>query len=165
MDFHDEHTFDAPIEQVWAMFCDPASHVRKFEGMGHRDIEVLESTITDDSARIVIRRVVDVELPGFARRVLKPTNTVTSTDEWRRLEDGTCQGSQHVDTSGAPVEITATTRLTPHGEQTTYAVDVHVQVKVPVIGGKLADWAKGMVRDQLDREFAAGDSWLAEHRA
>lgn len=164
MDFHDVHTFDAPIGEVWAMFSDVQSHVRKFEGMGHRDIEVLESTVTDDSLRIVIRRVVDVDLPGFAKRVLKPTNTVTTTDEWHRRDDGSFEGTQHVDTAGAPVTISASTRLTPSGEQTTYAVDVHVEVKVPLIGGKLADWAKGMVRDQLDQEFAAGDTWLAEHR-
>jgi hypothetical protein len=165
MDFHDEHTFDAPIDDVWAMFRDPQSHLRKFEGMGHRDIEVLESSADDDSFHLVIRRVVDVDLPGFARRVLKPTNTVTTTDDWRRLPDGSCAGTQQVDTAGAPVRISASTTLTPAGERTTYGVDVHVEVKVPLIGGKLADWAKGMVRDQLDAEFAAGDAWLAEHRA
>jgi hypothetical protein len=42
-------------------------------------------------------------------------------------------------------------------------VKVNLDVKVPLIGGKLADWAKGSVKEQLDQEFAAGDRWLAAH--
>jgi hypothetical protein len=171
MDFTGSHTFAAPIEAVWAMFRDPQSHLDKFASMGHRDIEVLESETTEQSFRIVVRRVVEVDLPGFAKRVLKPTNTVTTTDDWRRADDGTCTGVQHVATEGAPVKIDATTRLEPaeslgpSGDAATrYDVTVHLEVKVPLIGGKLADWAKGMVREQLDQEFTAGDAWLDRDR-
>ena len=163
MKFTDEHEFDAPIDAVWAMFRDPTSHTTKFEAMGHRDIEVLESDSSDDRLHIVVRRVVEVDLPGFAKRVLKPTNTVTTTDDWVRHDDGGCTGVQKVETEGAPVKIDATTELTPNGEHTRYLVTVNLDVKVPLIGGKLADWAKGSVRDQLEQEFAAGDRWLASH--
>jgi hypothetical protein len=160
MDFTDHHTFDAPIDAVWAMFCDPASHVAKFESMGHRDIQVVESERADDSFRLVVRRLVDVDLPGFAKKVLKPTNTVTTTDTWQRDGD-IYTGAQVVETAGAPVKISATTELAPDGRRTSYSATVHLEVKVPLIGGKLADWAKGMVSEQLVQEFAAGDRWLA----
>jgi hypothetical protein len=163
MDFTGEHEFDAPLDAVWAMFRDPQSHLAKFTSMGHRDIEVLETEGDDDAFHIVVRRVVDVDLPGFAKRVLKPTNTVTTTDDWQRHPDGTCTGAQHVSTEGAPVKIDATTKLEDRGDTTGYSVAVHLEVKVPLIGGKLGDWAKGMVREQLDQEFSAGDAWLAAH--
>lgn len=166
MDFSGEHTFDAPIDAVWDMFRDPQSHLTKFEAMGHRDIELVEAD-TDDPDRftITVRRVVDVDLPGFAKRVLKPTNTVTSTDVWQRNPDGTCTGEQKVDTEGAPVKIAATTTLRPDGDgRTAYEVKVRLDVKVPLIGGKLADWSKGKVQEQLDQEFEAGDAWLAGAR-
>jgi hypothetical protein len=160
MDFTDQHVFDAPIDAVWSMFCDPSSHLAKFEDMGHRDIEIVESESSADRFHIVVRRVVDVDLPGFAKRVLKPSNTVITTDDWDRAADGSCSGVQKVETQGAPVKISATTALTAEGERTRYDVSVHLEVKVPLIGGKLSDWAKGMVREQLDQEFAAGDRWL-----
>lgn len=163
MDFTGEHVFAAPLDAVWAMFRDPQSHVAKFERMGHRDIEVLEADSSDDRFHIVVRRAVDTELPGFAKRVLKPTNTVTTTDDWQRVSDERCTGAQTVSTEGAPVHISSSTTLTARGDTTHYAVQVHVEVKVPLIGGKLADWAKGMVRDQLEQEFAAGDAWLSSH--
>ena len=32
------HTFDRPLDEVWAMFGTIDAHVAKFEGMGHREI-------------------------------------------------------------------------------------------------------------------------------
>jgi hypothetical protein len=163
MEFTDEHRFDAPIDAVWAMFRDPESHRAKFADMGHREIEVLESDASDDGFHIKVKRVVTVDLPGFAKRVLQPTNTVTTTDDWSREADGTCVGNQVVDTEGAPVKIDASTRLAADGDSTVYSVTVNLDVKVPLIGGKLANWAQGSVQEQLDEEFAAGDRWLAAH--
>lgn len=154
------HTFDAPIDRVWAMFHDPASHLAKFTSMGHRELEVVVNDQSDDALRLVIRRVVDAELPGFARKVLKPSNTVTSDDRWRRTAVG-AEGEFTVETQGAPVKASGTTRLEPRGDQTYYEVTVDVEVKVPVIGGKISDWARGDIAKQFEQEFAAGDAWLA----
>jgi hypothetical protein len=164
MRFTDGHHFAAPLDDVWAMFRDPTSHVRKFTRMGHREVTVVESSGDDDGFHLVVRRLVDVDLPGFAKRVLKPTNTVTTTDSWHRRPDGTCEGTQQIDTQGAPVQISATTSLRPDGDGTRYEIAVDLEVKVPLIGGRLADWSTGMVRDQLADEFAAGDAWLGGER-
>lgn len=157
------HTFDAPIDQVWAMFADPASHVAKFASMGHRDIQIVTEERSDDELHLVVKRVVDTDLPGFAKKVLKPSNTVVSDDRWRRNPDGSCAGEFRVDTEGAPVKAKGTTRLEARGEQTFYEVAVDVEVKVPIVGGKIADWAKGDIAKQFEQEFAAGDAWLAAH--
>lgn len=162
MDFTGTHTFAAPIEQVWAMIRDQEAHVSKFAGMGHTDIEVIEYDTSEDHVRLVVSRTITVELPGFAKKVLKPTNTVLSTDEWRRNADGTCTGSFSVDTPGAPIHSTGRTLLRADGDDRTfYEIAVHLDVKVPIIGGKIASWAKGDVVKQIDMEFAAGESWLA----
>jgi len=163
MDTGASHTFDAPIERVWAMFTDQASHLAKFESMGHRDIDVLECTSTDDTFLIKVSRVVDFELPGFAKKVLSPTNTVVSVDEWRDNGDGTYSGTFMADTKGAPVDVKGTTHLEPAGDKTDYRVTVQLKVNVPLIGGKIEKWAKGDTEKQLDQEFDAGDAWLASH--
>lgn len=162
MEVRGTHVFDAPIDRVWAMFHDPASHVAKFTRMGHRDVEVVDCQQHDDRLLLTIRRLVTVEVPGFAKRVLKPTNTVVSVDDWRRHDDGTCSGSYTVEAKGAPIEVRGTTKLTPDGDRTTYEVSVSVDVNIPLIGGKLASWAKADVEQQLLDEFAAGEHWLAD---
>jgi hypothetical protein len=158
------HTFDHPIDDVWAMFADIDAHVAKFEGMGHREIEVLEYSADDREVLVKIQRVVELEIPGFAKRFLKPVNTVTTTDRWQAADDGTYRGTFSADAKGAPVEVKGTTRLEPDGElRTAYQVSVELKVNVPLVGGRIASWASGDVDRQLRQEFEAGDSWLADH--
>jgi hypothetical protein len=163
MDQTARHTFDAPIDQVWAMFCDQEAHVAKFDSMGHRNIDVLECTNDDNAFMIKIKRDVDVDLPGFAKKVLKPTNTVISIDNWRRNDDGSLSGDFVLDTIGAPVDIKGTTKVTSDGEKSVYEIAFSLKVNVPLIGGKIANWANDDANKQLDMEFAAGDTWLSSH--
>jgi hypothetical protein len=158
------HTFEHPIDEVWAMFNDVDSHVAKFEGMGHREVEVLDFSAGDGRVYVKIRRVVELELPSFAKRFVKPVNTVTSTDRWTANDDGTYGGTFSADAKGTPVKISGTTRLEPDGpERTDYEITVDLAVNVPLVGGKLSDWASGNVDRQLRDEFDAGDTWLDAH--
>ena len=146
------------------MFADQDSHVAKFEGMGHRDIKVLAYDNQGSDIEIKVSRVVDVDLPGFAKKVLKPTSTVESTDTWHDNGDGTYGGTFVADAKGQPVDVKGTTRLEPDGDdKTTYQVTATVKVNVPLVGGKIEKWAKGDIEQQLQDEFSAGEKWLAAH--
>ena len=158
------HRFDAPIDKVWAMFGDPQSHVTKFEKMGHHDVEVVSEEATDDSLHIVITRNVDIDgIPGFAKKFIKPTNTVVSDDRWERRSETECGGEFTLDTKGVPMAIHGHTKATADGDQTTYDVTVELKVNVPLIGGKLEGFGKGITERQLQQEFELGDAWLASH--
>jgi hypothetical protein len=165
MEIKGSHTYAASLDQVLSMMRDRDATLAKYEGMGHRDVELIECDGNDAALRIKSTRVVDVELPGFAKKVLKPTNTMIQTDEWHRSTDGGgWDGTFDVEVKGAPVHIHGSMRLTPDGAATTHDVTLHVDVKVPLIGGRIADWAaKHDVRRTLDAEYEYGDKWLAEH--
>ncbi len=164
MEFSETHVFDAPIEKVWAMFTDQASHIAKFESMGHRNIDVRTCEVDDAGLRLVIAREVTVDLPSFAKKVLKPTNTVVSTDIWKDNGDGTYGGTFTADAKGAPIDVHGTTRIEPTADgKTKYTVTTDVKVNVPLIGGKISNFAKGNIEQQMRDEFACGDRWLASH--
>lgn len=164
MDVSDSHTYAAPVDTVLDMFADPEAVVARYEGMGHRDVQVLESTRTADSLTVRTSRVVEVDLPGFARKVLSPTNTMEQTDQWTAAGDGSWDGTVAVHVQGAPVQMSGTMRLEPAGDETTMHLTLSMSVKVPLVGGKIADWAgKNDVPRTIAAEFAAGDAWLADH--
>jgi hypothetical protein len=147
-------TYPAPIDAVLALLRDPEATAAKYTSQGHQDVEVLECGDHDGGIRIVSKRVVTVDLPGFAKRVLKPTNTMRQTDEWRPAADGSWTGTFDVEVSGAPLHLSGTMALRPDGDSTTHDVTIEVHVKVPLIGGKIADWAaKNDVRRALEAEF------------
>ena len=164
MDVTGSHTYAAPIDDVLAILGDPEATKAKYKGMGHRDIEVQECAEHDGLLHIRSSRVVDVELPGFAKRFLKPTNTLVQSDEWRRSEDGIWDGRFDVEVHGSPMHLSGTMHLRPGDGVCTHDVDIAVAVKVPLVGGRIAEWAgKGEVRRTLDAEFAFNEAWLAAH--
>ncbi len=166
MELRETHTYRAPIERVLDMLSDEDATVAKYEGMGHREVQLLAADADDQHLHVASSRVVDVDLPGFARKVLKPTNTMRQTDDWERSPDGTWSGTFAVEVDGAPVQLSGTMRLVPGDGTTDHSVTITMNVKVPLVGGKIADWAgKNDVRRTLEAEFAFGDSWLAEHPA
>jgi hypothetical protein len=157
------HEFAAPIDRCWAMFHDPDSHVAKFTAMGHRDVQIVECDRSDDRLHLVIERMVDVDVPGFARKVIQPSNRLRSVDEWRRLDDQRCGGEFVLSTQGVPIDITGRTVLTADGDRCHYEIDVELKVRVPLIGGRIADFSKGIIDQQLTDEFRLGDEWLVAH--
>lgn len=156
------HRFAHPVGAVWAMLHDPASHVAKFEGMGHRDLEVVASEVADGSIAITIRRLVDMEVPSVAARFLQPTNTVTSVDHWARESDERLAGHYTVAIKGVPAETQGSTSVVADGpDACTYTIELEVKVKVPLIGEKVAGAIKPQLEAQIAEEFAACDAWLA----
>jgi hypothetical protein len=149
------HVYPVPVDAVIAMFRDETATVARYESMGHRDVKVVELDADDDTVRVVSTRVVDVDLPGFAKKALKPTNTMTQTDEWQRQDDGSWSGTFGVDVQGAPVRIDGTMQLVPEANGARHTVNLDLQVKIPLIGGKIADWVgKNDAQRTLDAEFA-----------
>ena len=96
MKFEMTHEFAYPAETVWEMMHDPDSHVAKFERMGHTDMEVLSSEVTDTSLDLVLRRQVEMEIPSVAKKFLSPSNTVTSNDHWEDRGDGSSPSKSRV---------------------------------------------------------------------
>ena len=158
------HHFNASAASCWAMFSDPASHVAKFEGMGHHGVTIVEKKKTKKSLSLTITREVDIDgIPGFARKFIKSRNTVVSVDHWVDNGDGTYSGEFTIDTKGTPIAISGTTHVAPVDDAAAYTVEVEVKVNVPLVGGKLEGFAKGIVDRQLNDEFRLADEWLASH--
>jgi hypothetical protein len=163
MEFSGETTYDAPLDAVFAVETDPDEYQARFEEAGDRDMEMLECGPDGDGFVVVNRRVVSVELPGFARKVLSPTNTITHTVRFDPEADGKRRGTFEIEVHGAPVRTEGTILFEDvGGGKTRHRVEAELHVKVPLVGGKIANWAKDDALAQLETEFAYTRRRLAE---
>lgn len=163
MELTRSHRYAAPAEAVLDVFATEDAVRARYEGMGHRDVEVERLERGDGTLVVVSRRVVEVDLPGFARKVLQPTNTMVQSDTWARGADG-WTGSFNVEVEGAPVELSGRMTLLDVDGGSEHKVTLTMNVKVPLVGGKIADWVgKNDALTTLEAEFAATDAWLADH--
>ena len=131
------HHFDADVETVYALMSDPDFCMRKYADAGATDIQI-DSDRRDGGPKLVSRRKVTVDLPGFAKRVMQPTNTVVQTDEWSAATRS-CRYS--VEVQGVPSRIDGTVTLTEEGGGTRQEVQAEVKVSIPLLGGRLEKFA------------------------
>jgi hypothetical protein len=154
--FSGETTYSVTPDAAFARHVDEDFLRRKFEAQGARDIEV-EVTRSGDDVTLRIDRKADADVPGFAKRVVTPTNTIHLVEEWRP-EGGGYACDWHAETSPAPARLRGTRTLMPSGGGTADATEGSIEVKVPLIGGKLADWLSGEATRALEDEL----TWIAQ---
>ena len=164
MQFNAIHTYQHPADQVFAALIDFDAVKSKYEAIGQSDVLLVRRDDGDDgSVTLVTTRVVPLELPGFAKKVLSPKQHVTQTDVWSGADStGRRTGTFVVEAKGTPVRLHGTLELTPRkASACTNTTDVTVDCNVPLIGGKIADLVANDTRRALDHEQA----WMNGHLA
>ena len=160
MSFEESCRYQAAPDAVFAFLTDPGQLIARFEAAGDRDVEVVRCAPDGDEFVVEVRREVTIDLPGFARKVLGETNTTVQRERWSApAEDGTRQAGYEIEAVGTPVRTRGTFRLAPDGTGTTHTVDGTMDVKVPLIGGRLGSFLDGTARDRVRADFA----FNAEH--
>jgi len=162
MQFTETHTYKHPAAKVFTMLTDFDAVKEKYEALGQSDVQLVRCDRgKDGSVTLVTRRVVPLELPGFAKRVLSPKQRVTQTDEWSAADSkGVRTGTFAVEAKGTPVRVFGSLRLVPKGTKgCTNTTAVTVECKLPLIGGKIADLVAKDTRRAVDHEQA----WTTTH--
>jgi hypothetical protein len=154
MGFSGLRTYDADIETTFAFLCDAENATARYEAAGDSEIEVLRAEADGDGFIVETRRVVEVDLPGFAKKVLQPKNTMTQTDRWdAAAPDGSRSGSYEVSVDGAPVTTEGTMTLEASGNSCVHHITGEITVKIPLVGGRIAKWSAGTARSSLEHEL------------
>jgi hypothetical protein len=163
MELSATHTYQHPVPAVFDVLTDFDAMKAKYEALGQTDVELVRRDERDDgSVTVVTRRVVPLDLPGFAKKVLSPRQTITQTDDWSAPD---AQGARHgtftVEAKGSPVTIRGTLHLAPKGAGCTNTTQVTIECKVPLVGGKIAELVAGDTRRAIEHE----ESWVRAHLA
>ena len=162
METNESFSYPADVESVFQLMGDEEFLKEKFSSLGQRDFTVTAHEESEGGRRLSTTRVVDTNIPSFAKRILGATNTLVQTEEWSAPEAGGGRtGRWAVEISGSPVRMGGTMRLEPKGEHCVHQISVAVTASVPLIGGKIADFAGRQAVDMLRQETRFGAEWLA----
>ena len=117
------HQYAAPPDVVFAMMTTPEVLTEKYTALGHHDVHILEHSDDGGEVSVRSRRNVPMEVPGFAKKFLSPTNSVEQRDRWHAAaHDGSRSGTWEVQAKGVPVSAGGTesvlVRLPDGREQT-----------------------------------------------
>jgi hypothetical protein len=152
------HDYRAPVAVVRATLVDPAflnEVAARYGGLGTPEVVV-------DSRQILVttRRQIPLDKVPSAARGLVGDGVVTQVDTWPEAAAEPATGSWHATLAGAPVTLAGDYLLEPAAGGCRYTVTGDVQVKVPLIGGRIADQVRGYLTELVTKQLAFAEEWL-----
>ncbi|HVS69564.1 MAG TPA: DUF2505 domain-containing protein [Mycobacteriales bacterium] len=160
-----EHDYAADVETVYGLISDPGFIERKYVALGGRDVAVDRSETDDGGCEVVTRRTVTIDLPGFASKVLTPSQSPVQIETWAAAtSSGERVCTYTVEAPGTPSRIQGVHRLTPTASGCHHTIDIDAKVNVPLIGGKIEKFAAEQGRTDIKAQFVYTDEELAKPR-
>jgi hypothetical protein len=161
MDFTETLSYDASPDAVFAMLCDKdfREEVCKQSHAIRYQVEVAPA---DNSAEVVISRVMPADVPDFAKALVGHEIEILQTEQWQPPDSaGVRVAGLRMEIPGKPGQLVGTVTLRPQGAGTTEVINGELKVKIPFLGGKLeAEIAKGL-REGIRLEGRVGAGWLS----
>ena len=106
----------------------------------------------------------EMEAPEQVRKIIGASLRVSQNTEWLPLAgDGTSSGTVSATVAGMPAQLLGVAKLAPGGKGTTVDYDGTFEIKLPLIGNKLASVAYPYVMKVLNVQQPVGDAFLAEN--
>lgn len=144
--------YNEDVDTVYRFVTGQENIRKRCEAFGHRNIRI-QVEESGGTTIITTTREVDSELPGFAKKLFHPTNTVTERREWRDAGDSkTCKS--HVDVVGTPVQIDSNVTISPSATGSTYDVEFEITAKVPLIRKRLEEFVAKNTMEGMRDEHA-----------
>ncbi len=148
-------TFEAPPEKLLQILTDEDYQVARQKSQGALEVNVKEISRTDD------RLVFEVHAREYARGITgvdhsKTEINVTTYDWDLKARRGTWK---HTTSQGERVRVWGSVEVQPDGENSRLQNDFNIEVKIPILGGKIEkmvmkEVAKGWADyERVIREF------------
>ncbi len=161
MRFHQTLTYDAGLDEVYAMLGDPAFREKVSVSLRtlSRNIEV---TRQGEGMDVVVDQTQPSEgIPGFAKKIVGDKIHIRQEEVWSGPSE---EATLEVTVPGKPGHFKGTIRLESDGSTTTETVQGEIKVHVPLVGGKLEKLISDLLGDALRSEESVGHDWLAAER-
>jgi hypothetical protein len=155
------HEYKHPVKKVWEAFSDPDFYQAKFEGIGHRNVEVIATESDPDGFSIEVSREVPLDVPGLLRGILGEWNTLLQNERWTEAGKGVYTNELEIEARGVPAAMTGKMKLSSKGKGCVNEVAITIHASVPLIGGKLEQFVSRDTEATLDAEYEFIQDYLA----
>jgi hypothetical protein len=149
-----DHSFDAPLERVVAMYADVEFVRERGMSVGASECDVMVDGSPGDGFSVAIRRILPTDnLQPNYRPFLGSTVTIRYSEAWEPPDDGNREATFAVDIPGVPARATGSIRLTPEGTSTSLSLRGTVTTHVPFLAGVVTQAILDSLAEAIDREL------------
>lgn len=158
--------YDGTVEEVHRAFTHEDYWRARLAESGV-DVATLESMRVgdDDTVEVVTLQVIrSHNLPGMVTQLHSGDLCIRREETWGPVSDGVAQGSVAGSIVDAPVSLIGEAVLSPIAETSRSRLEFQatVQVRVPIIGGKLENIIGAQLAELVTAEQRFTSKWMAE---
>jgi uncharacterized protein DUF2505 len=125
----------------------------------------LDSLIVDADGTVTIRTTQHLgrQLPGPVAKLVPGDLKILSSETWKSVGDRQVRGQTSVSAPGGLGSGRAEAWLAPAGNGTQLRFTVRVEVKIPLLGGKLEKAIAAGLNENIPAGWRFTSTWIAEH--
>ena len=151
--------------QVHAAFCDERYWLARLEASGADDASLEAFRVGHDGGvDVVTTQVLRAErLPWIVHQFHHGDLEIRRAETWTGLADGGSEASVAGSIVRAPVALSGDARLSCRDERARLTFRATVEVRIPLVGGKMEKFIGTQLVNLLSAEQQFTTQWIAEH--
>ena len=156
--------YDGGVEQVHRAFGDENYWLARLADSG-ADTATLDSmTVNDHGIDVVTTQVLRRDrLPGVVTQFHPGDLSIVREEAWSAVDDGRATATVTGSIPGAPVSLSGTAVLAPAGSGSRLQFTATVEVRIPLVGGKVENFIGSQLVELLIAEQRFTTAWLEEN--
>jgi len=158
-------TYDGSVEQVHRAFSDDDYWRARLADSGADDA-TLDSITRDGHGGVDVITTQTLRanrLPAVVAQFHHGDLSFVREETWSAVTDGRATAIVKGSIPGAPATLTGTALLAPSDGGTKLEFKATVEVKIPLVGGKVENFIGSQLVDLLVAEQRFTTAWIAEH--
>ena len=157
--------YEGSVEQVHTALRDQEYWLERLADSG-ADKATLDAMTTDGDGGIRVKTTQVLRrdrLPGVVTQFHPGDLSIVREEAWTRIDDGKATATVTGVIPGAPVSLTGTAVLAPSGGGSRLQFTAAVEVRIPLVGGKIENFIGNQLVDLLIAEQRFTTAWLKDN--
>ncbi len=158
--------FEGSVEQVHRAFGDEQYWLERLADSGADDYSLDSMTVNGEGIDVVTTQTLRADrLPGVVTQFHRSDLSFVREETWTPISDGQATATVKGAITGAPATLSGTALLAPakSGAGSRLEFNASVEVKVPLVGGKIENFIGSALVDLLIAEQRFTTVWIAEN--
>jgi Protein of unknown function (DUF2505) len=158
--------FEGSVEQVHRAFGDEQYWLERLADSGADDYSLDSMTVNGEGIDVVTTQTLRADrLPGVVTQFHRGDLSFVREETWTPISDGQATATVKGAITGAPATLSGTALLAPakSGAGSRLEFNASVEVKVPLLGGKIENFIGSALVDLLIAEQRFTTVWITEN--
>jgi hypothetical protein len=157
--------YPATVEQVHEAFCDEQYWRARLANFGADDATLDKLNVTPDGHVDVVSTNVlrATAMPALVTQFHHGDLRIRREEHWQPVRGGQSTGTVSGVIAGAPVTLDGSGVLAPAGSGSRLSVTLSIEVRVPLVGGKIENFIGSQLVDLLTAEQRFTTVWITEN--